>query len=50
VLEVDKGETWNVIVGTDFGAYVSFEKYNMLYFRLNEVYFLFFRFGANSNN
>jgi hypothetical protein len=49
-LEADKGETWNVIVGTDFGAYCAFEKNNMIYFKLNEVYFLFFRFGSNSTN
>ena len=45
-LEADKNETWNVIVGTDYGAFIAFEKAHMVYFRLNELYFLIFRFGA----
>jgi hypothetical protein len=45
-LEQDKDETWNVIVGTDYGAYLAFEKAYLIYFRLNEIYFLIFRFGA----
>jgi hypothetical protein len=45
-LEQDKDETWNVIVGTDYGAYLAFEKAYLIYFRLNELYFLIFRFGA----
>jgi hypothetical protein len=48
-LEADKNETWNCIVGTDYGAWVSYEKGNLIYFRLNELYFLFFRFGSDSN-
>jgi len=45
-LEADKNETWNCVVGTDFGAYLAFEKANLIYFRMNELYFLIFRFGA----
>lgn len=45
-LEAEKNETWNCIVGTDFGAYLAFEKAYLIYFRLNEMYFLIFRFGA----
>lgn len=45
-LEADKTETWNVIVGTDYGAYLAFEKAYLIYFRLNELYFLIFRFGS----
>ena len=45
-LEADKNETWNVIVGTEYGAYLAFEKAFLIYFRLNELYFLIFRFGA----
>ena len=44
-LEVDKTEIWNVIVGTDFGAWISFDKTNVVYFRMDEIYFLIFRFG-----
>jgi hypothetical protein len=44
-LEEGNDETWNVIVGTDYGAYGSFEKAHLIYFRLNEIYFLIFRFG-----
>ena len=45
-LEAEKNETWNVIVGTDYGAYLAFEKAYLIYFRMNELYFLIFRFGA----
>jgi hypothetical protein len=45
-LEADKNETWNVVVGTEYGAYLAFEKAFLVYFRLNELYFLIFRFGA----
>ncbi len=47
-LEAERAETWNVIIGTDFGSFCSFEKYNVIYFRLNEIYFLMFRFGSNN--
>ena len=49
-LEEGTDETWNVIVGIDFGAYCSFDKANLIYFRLNEIYFLIFRFGATVKN
>ena len=45
-LEAEKNETWNVVVGSDYGAYLAFEKAYLIYFRLNELYFLIFRFGA----
>jgi surfactin synthase thioesterase subunit len=45
-LEAEKNENWNVIVGTEYGAYMAFEKAYLVYFRLNELYFLIFRFGA----
>jgi hypothetical protein len=45
-LETDRNETWNVVVGTDYGAYLAFEKAFLIYFRLNELYFLIFRFGT----
>jgi hypothetical protein len=48
-LETDKNETWNVIVGSEFGAYIAFEKAYVLWLRMNEVYFLIFRFGAGQN-
>jgi hypothetical protein len=44
-LEKDGGEVWNVIIGTEFGAYVAFEKSFLLYFRMNELYFLVYRLG-----
>jgi len=49
-LEEGTDETWNVIVGIDFGAYCSFDKAYLIYFRLNEIYFLIFRFGATVKN
>ena len=49
-LEDGVDETWNVVVGTDFGAFCSFEKTHLIYFRLNEIYFLIFRFGASVKN
>lgn len=49
-LEEDKNETWNCVVGSDYGAYLSFDKAHLVYFRLNEIYFLIFRFGAGPVN
>jgi hypothetical protein len=45
-LEADKNDTWNCVVGTDFGAYLAFEKSYLIYLKMNEIYFLIFRFGA----
>ena len=47
-LEEGNEEIWNVIVGTDFGAWISFDKSNMLYFRMDEIYFMIFRFGYDT--
>lgn len=44
--KIEKGQIWNCVVGSDYGAFISFEKSNMVYFRINEIYFLIFRFGA----
>ena len=45
LLETERAGTWNCIVGPDFGSYISYEKANLIFFRLNELYFLFFKFG-----
>ena len=47
-LESEKKEIWNVVVGSDFGAWVSFDKTEMIYFRMDEIYFLIFRFGFDT--
>jgi hypothetical protein len=47
-LEADRNETWNCVVGSDFGAYIAFDKANLVFFRMNEIYFMIFRFGAAS--
>jgi hypothetical protein len=39
-------QIWNVVVGSEYGAFIAFEKANLIYFRFNEIYFLVFRFGA----
>jgi len=44
--KIEKGQIWNCVVGSDYGAFISFEKANLIYFRINEIYFLIFRFGA----
>ena len=45
-LEEGTDDIWNVIVGSDFGAWVCFDKNNALYCRVQEKYFLIFRFGG----
>lgn len=47
-MELEEGtdNIWNVVVGSDFGAWISFDKYNVLYCRVKEKYFLIFRFGG----
>jgi hypothetical protein len=47
-LEEGNEEIWNVVVGSDFGAWISFDKSNMLYFRMDEIYFMIFRFGYDT--
>ena len=47
-LENEHKEIWNVIVGTDYGAWINFDKTNCLYFRMDEIYFLIFRFGYDT--
>ena len=44
--KTEKGQIWNCVVGSDYGAFISFEKANLVYFRINEINFLIFRFGA----
>lgn len=38
---------WNVIIGTDFGSYISYDKGHVIFFNLKEIHFLIFRFGVN---
>ena len=47
-LEEGNEEIWNVVVGSDFGAWISFDKSNMLFFRMDEIYFMIFRFGYDT--
>ena len=47
-LDSNTGEIWNVIVGTDFGAWINFDKAYMLFLRMDELYFLIYRFGYDT--
>lgn len=44
-LEEELKGIWNVIIGTDFGSYISYDKSHLIYFRINEIYFIIFRYG-----
>lgn len=48
-IEYDKQGVWNVVVGSDFGSYISYEKSYLLFFRIKEIHFLIFRFGFDES-
>lgn len=48
-LEENNEDIWNVVIGSDFGAWISFDKTYVLYCRVQEKYFLIFRFGGEKN-
>jgi hypothetical protein len=35
-IDSDTGEIWSVIVGTDFGAWINFDKAYMTFLRMDE--------------
>lgn len=48
-VEFEKKGVWNVIVGSDYGSYISYDKCYLVFFRIREVYFLVFRFGFDDS-
>ena len=44
-MDAAKGGTWNVIVGTSFGSFVSHETKTMSHFFIGNVGFLIWRYG-----
>lgn len=38
---------WNVIVGTNFGSYISYDKGNLMFFNIRDIHFLIFRYGMD---
>lgn len=46
--EFDKrfGTTWHVIVGRNFGSYVTHETRHFIYFYLGQIAFLIFKYAA----
>ncbi|CAH01958.1 dynein light chain [Kluyveromyces lactis] len=42
-LDVSQGETWHVIVGKNFGSYVTHEKGYFVYFYIGPLAFLVFK-------
>lgn len=44
-MDTAKGGTWNVIVGTSFGSFVSHEIKTMSHFYIGNVGFLIWRYG-----
>ena len=47
-MDSNTGEIWNVIVGTDYGAWINFDKTYMLFLTMDELYFLIYRFGYDT--
>ena len=45
--ELDKqlGGSWHVIVGRNFGSYMSYEDQSAIMFWINHICFLIFKFG-----
>ena len=48
-LDTNKGGTWNVIVGTSFGSFVSHETKTMSHFYIGNVGFLIWRYGQKQS-
>ncbi len=48
-LDNEKKGIWNVIVGSDYGSYISYDKAFLIFFRLKEIHFLIFRFGIDES-
>lgn len=48
-LDNEKKGIWNVIVGSDYGSYLSYDKSFLLFYRIKEVYFLIFRYGIDES-
>lgn len=44
-LDTEFGGTWNVVVGSDFGCFISYDRSHLMFFKMNEINFLIFRFG-----
>ena len=44
-LDSNKGGVWHVIVGKNFGCYVTHDRNNFLYFSIADMSFLVFRIG-----
>ena len=44
-LDSNKGGVWHVIVGKNFGCYVTHDRNNFLYFSIADISFLVFRIG-----
>ena len=40
-----KGGTWHVIVGKNFGSYVTYDKNSFIYFSIGDLSFLVFQIG-----
>jgi hypothetical protein len=49
ILDAEKQGVWNVVVGSDFGSYISYDKGYLMFFRLKEIHFLIFRFGIDES-
>ena len=39
-MDSNTGEIWNVVVGTDFGAWINFDKTYMLFLKIWVFYFI----------
>ena len=49
-LDNEKQGVWNVIVGSHFGSFISYDKSFLVFFRIKEIYFLIYRFGIDESS
>lgn len=46
----EKLGVWNVIVGSDYGSYISYDKGYLIFFRIREINILIFRYGIEEQS
>lgn len=44
-LDSNKGGTWHVIVGKNFGCHITYDRYCFIHFSIGDLSFLAFRIG-----
>ncbi len=50
ILDNEKQGIWNVIVGSEYGSFISYDKGYLIFFRIREINVLIFRYGIEETS